>query len=96
MFSSMSSLSLQGGLYVFLLFDYYACSGISIICLLILQVVTVAWLFGELRELELLWPKEVFQSNESNNRETNPEISQWQHEHTLKPFAFYSHEMIRR
>lgn len=46
-FSSVSSLSLQGGLYVFLLFDYYACSGIPIICLLILQVVTVAWLFGE-------------------------------------------------
>ncbi|XP_041804536.1 sodium- and chloride-dependent GABA transporter 2-like [Chelmon rostratus] len=36
----------EGGLYVFLLFDYYACSGIPIMFFAILETVCVGWIFG--------------------------------------------------
>uniref|UniRef100_A0A3P8T6V4 Transporter n=1 Tax=Amphiprion percula TaxID=161767 RepID=A0A3P8T6V4_AMPPE len=36
----------EGGLYVFLLFDYYACSGMPIMFFGILETVCVGWVFG--------------------------------------------------
>ncbi|XP_049931093.1 sodium- and chloride-dependent GABA transporter 2-like [Epinephelus moara] len=36
----------EGGLYVFLLFDYYACSGIPIMLFAILECICVGWMFG--------------------------------------------------
>uniref|UniRef100_A0A3B4Z0K4 Transporter n=1 Tax=Stegastes partitus TaxID=144197 RepID=A0A3B4Z0K4_9TELE len=36
----------EGGLYVFLLFDYYACSGMPIMFFGILETVCVGWMFG--------------------------------------------------
>lgn len=36
----------EGGLYVFLLFDYYACSGMPIMFFGILETVCVGWIFG--------------------------------------------------
>ncbi|XP_037538000.1 sodium- and chloride-dependent GABA transporter 3-like [Nematolebias whitei] len=36
----------EGGLYVFLLFDYYACSGIPILLFAILQSCCIGWVFG--------------------------------------------------
>ncbi|XP_037642347.1 sodium- and chloride-dependent GABA transporter 2-like isoform X6 [Sebastes umbrosus] len=36
----------EGGLYVFLLFDYYACSGIAMMVFAILESICVGWIFG--------------------------------------------------
>ncbi|XP_059200264.1 sodium- and chloride-dependent GABA transporter 2-like [Centropristis striata] len=36
----------EGGLYVFLLFDYYAASGIPIMSLVIFESICVGWIFG--------------------------------------------------
>ncbi|KAM7400945.1 hypothetical protein PAMA_005237 [Pampus argenteus] len=36
----------EGGLYVFLLFDYYICSGMPIMLFAILETVCVGWIFG--------------------------------------------------
>ncbi|KAL3054896.1 hypothetical protein OYC64_017759 [Pagothenia borchgrevinki] len=36
----------EGGLYVFLLFDYYACSGIPLMIFAILECVCVGWIYG--------------------------------------------------
>ncbi|XP_073347738.1 sodium- and chloride-dependent GABA transporter 2-like [Pagrus major] len=36
----------EGGLYVFLLFDYYACSGMPIMLCAILESICVGWIFG--------------------------------------------------
>ncbi|XP_041083114.1 sodium- and chloride-dependent GABA transporter 2-like isoform X1 [Polyodon spathula] len=36
----------EGGLYLFQLFDYYACSGICLLFLSIVQCVCVAWVYG--------------------------------------------------
>uniref|UniRef100_A0A4W6FAN7 Transporter n=1 Tax=Lates calcarifer TaxID=8187 RepID=A0A4W6FAN7_LATCA len=36
----------EGGLYVFLLFDYYACSGMPIMFFAILESICVGWIFG--------------------------------------------------
>ncbi|MGH0186135.1 UNVERIFIED_CONTAM: hypothetical protein FKN15_020347 [Acipenser sinensis] len=36
----------EGGLYLFQLFDYYACSGICLLFLSIVQCVSVAWVYG--------------------------------------------------
>ncbi|XP_074506895.1 sodium- and chloride-dependent GABA transporter 2-like isoform X2 [Sebastes fasciatus] len=36
----------EGGLYVFLLFDYYACSGIPVMVFAILESICVGWIFG--------------------------------------------------
>lgn len=37
---------LQGGLYVFQLFDYYACSGMTLLVFAIFQSVCVGWVYG--------------------------------------------------
>ncbi|KAM9845414.1 sodium- and chloride-dependent GABA transporter 2-like [Aulostomus maculatus] len=37
---------MQGGLYLFLLFDYYACGGIPIMIFAILESVCVGWIYG--------------------------------------------------
>uniref|UniRef100_A0A672YZX5 Transporter n=1 Tax=Sphaeramia orbicularis TaxID=375764 RepID=A0A672YZX5_9TELE len=42
----------QGGLYVFLLFDYYACSGMPMMFFAILESICVGWLFGADRYYE--------------------------------------------
>ncbi|CAG06939.1 unnamed protein product, partial [Tetraodon nigroviridis] len=36
----------QGGLYIFQLFDYYACSGMTLLLFAILQSVCVTWIYG--------------------------------------------------
>ncbi|KAM6979695.1 sodium- and chloride-dependent GABA transporter 2-like [Aplochiton taeniatus] len=36
----------EGGLYVFQLFDYYACSGITLLFFAVLQCVCVGWVYG--------------------------------------------------
>ncbi|XP_039605788.1 sodium- and chloride-dependent GABA transporter 2-like [Polypterus senegalus] len=36
----------EGGLYLFQLFDYYACSGICILFLAIFEIVCIAWVYG--------------------------------------------------
>ncbi|KAG7326292.1 hypothetical protein KOW79_009693 [Hemibagrus wyckioides] len=36
----------EGGLYVFLLFDYYACSGMTLLAFAILQSICVGWVYG--------------------------------------------------
>ncbi|XP_045072191.1 sodium- and chloride-dependent GABA transporter 3-like [Coregonus clupeaformis] len=36
----------EGGLYVFQLFDYYACSGMTLLVFAILQAVCVGWCYG--------------------------------------------------
>lgn len=38
----------QGGLYIFQLFDYYACSGMTLLLFAILQSVCVSWIYGQL------------------------------------------------
>lgn len=37
----------QGGLYVFQLFDYYACSGMTLLTFAILQSICVGWVYGK-------------------------------------------------
>uniref|UniRef100_A0A8C4SNE1 Transporter n=1 Tax=Erpetoichthys calabaricus TaxID=27687 RepID=A0A8C4SNE1_ERPCA len=36
----------EGGLYLFQLFDYYACSGICILFLALFEIVCIAWVYG--------------------------------------------------
>lgn len=38
----------KGGLYVFQLFDYYACSGIPLIAIALLESLCIGWIYGEL------------------------------------------------
>lgn len=38
---------LQGGLYIFQLFDYYACSGMTLLLFAILQSVCIGWVYGK-------------------------------------------------
>ena len=42
----------QGGLYIFQVFDYYACSGMTLLLFAILQSVSVGWVYGELTNKE--------------------------------------------
>lgn len=37
----------QGGLYIFQVFDYYACSGMTLLLIAILQSVGVGWVYGK-------------------------------------------------
>ncbi len=50
---------LQGGLYVFMLFDYYACSGIPVMFLAILECISVGWIFGEKQKYFIQGQSEV-------------------------------------
>ncbi|CDQ95173.1 unnamed protein product, partial [Oncorhynchus mykiss] len=38
----------EGGLYIFQLFDYYACSGMTLLLFAILQSVCISWVYGEI------------------------------------------------
>lgn len=53
--SGSASCGTQAGLYVFQLFDYYACSGIPLILFAILETVCIGWVYGEqqLRNLNI-------------------------------------------
>lgn len=52
---NFASCGLQAGLYVFQLFDYYACSGIPLILFSILETLCIGWVYGEqqLRNLHM-------------------------------------------
>ncbi|KAJ8369512.1 hypothetical protein SKAU_G00095400 [Synaphobranchus kaupii] len=39
----------EGGLYIFLLFDYYACSGIPLLVFAICESVCIGWIYGARR-----------------------------------------------
>lgn len=54
----------QGGLYVFLLFDYYACSGIPILLFAILQSCCIGWVFGERKNNKHIFSMEVTDSTQ--------------------------------
>ncbi|KAM9813891.1 solute carrier family 6 member 22, tandem duplicate 2 [Neosynchiropus ocellatus] len=42
----------EGGLYIFQLFDYYACSGMTLLFFAIIQCVAVGWLYGADRQYD--------------------------------------------
>lgn len=43
----MKLLHTQGGLYIFQVFDYYACSGMTLLLIAVLQSVGVGWVYGK-------------------------------------------------
>lgn len=43
---------LQGGMYVFQLFDYYACNGACILFLCVFESLALGWMFGRYADLK--------------------------------------------
>lgn len=37
----------QGGLYIFQIYDYYACSGMTLLLFATLQSLCIGWIYGE-------------------------------------------------
>ncbi|CAL8350847.1 unnamed protein product [Lota lota] len=45
-FCSQLVMVTEGGMYVFQLFDYYACNGACILCLCVFEALALGWIFG--------------------------------------------------
>lgn len=44
----------QGGMYVFQMFDYYACNGACILFLCVFETLALGWMFGGYAVLKVL------------------------------------------
>lgn len=61
----------KGGLYVFQLFDYYACSGIPLIAIALLESLCIGWIYGELwrhtQTKKVKWQCFIYSRTSSDN-----------------------------
>lgn len=55
LFRTHSASDFQGGLYVFQLFDYYACTGMTLLLFAILQSVCIGWVYGKKKPAILIF-----------------------------------------
>lgn len=55
LFRTHSTSDFQGGLYVFQLFDYYACTGMTLLLFAILQSVCIGWVYGKKKPAILIF-----------------------------------------
>ncbi|KAK0156254.1 Sodium- and chloride-dependent GABA transporter 2 [Merluccius polli] len=53
-FCSQLVMVTEGGMYVFQLFDYYACNGACILCLCVFEALALGWLFGAERMYDII------------------------------------------